>query len=125
MAIDRRMVQTGWFSAQTLQIVQGIEDLMAMLIAPLMPGHNPPFGHDLHPVHVALDGHGREGIRPRHAVAVAVKGHGLVLVHLARLIDAGIETMPRQRLKAKYPNARWTAAGALGEIGPEAKSSCS
>jgi len=77
--------------------VQRIEDLYAMLVAAWMTRNHLGAGHDLEVRDVALDRHRAERERPRHAVRVVVKSHGLILVRLGRLHDARIERMRRQR----------------------------
>ena len=67
--------------------MQGIEQLLAAAVAPLVRGNDLPVGHHLDVIDVALHGHGAERPASRYAVAIPVKAHRLVLVHLARLKD--------------------------------------
>lgn len=96
VAIDVGMVQRGRLAAQRHQIVQRIQHLHAVGVAARVLSDDLVAGHDGDAFDIALHGHGAESIRPRHAVAVAVETHGLVLVHLGRLRQARIEGALRQ-----------------------------
>lgn len=71
--------------------MQRVKNLLALPIRADMAGDDLVAGDDLDAVDVALDGHGLEGEGSRHAVGIAVEAGGLILVHLGRLADAGIE----------------------------------
>jgi hypothetical protein len=85
------VVQGGGFAVEYLQVVLRIETLFVLAVAARMPGDHLTGGHHLDMVHVAFDRHGLKRYPARDAVAVVVEAHGLVLVHLTRLVDAGIE----------------------------------
>jgi len=90
------MIQCRRLALQHLQVMLRIETLLVPLIQARMPGDYLAAGHDLDVVHIALDGHGLKGGRPRRTVAIVVEAHGLILVHLGRLEDTRIEGERRQ-----------------------------
>jgi hypothetical protein len=90
------VVQRCGLAVQCFQVVLRIEALLVLPIRPGMPGDHLAAGHHLDVVHVAFDRHDLKGGRARRAVAVVVEADGLVLVHLGRLEDAGIERERRQ-----------------------------
>ncbi len=96
VAKDIGMIQGCRLAPQHREIVQGVEDHLALLIATSMPGDDLVAGHDSHLINVALDCHRAEGPGPRHAVAIAVELHRLILVHLGRLLNAGVKGALRQ-----------------------------
>ena len=77
--------------------MQRIQDLAARLVAALMAGHHLARDHDLDALGVGLHGRRLKGITLRHAVTHPIKPRRLILVDLRRLMDAGIEALPRQR----------------------------
>jgi hypothetical protein len=89
------MVERRRPSPQAGQVMHRIEDLLVLPIAARVPCHHCSARDDVEVVHVALDGHRAERVRTRHAVAVAVELHGLVLIDLGRSHDAGIKGMFR------------------------------
>ena len=76
--------------------MQRIEDLLIPAITTHVPGHHLAARCHLDAFDVALDRHALIGAPAWYAVAVVVEAHGLVLVHLGRLHDAGIEGVGRQ-----------------------------
>src|SRR5689334_1301549 len=91
------MIQRGGPAAQGGQIVQRVEHVLVAAVAAGMPRYHLSTLDDLNTVDVALDRHRSVGAATRHAVAIAVEMNRLVLVHLRRLADAGIEAVRRQR----------------------------
>ena len=89
--IDVGMVERRWPAAECGQVMQRVEDLLAVPIRTDMPGDDLVASHDLDAVDVALDRHGLKGEGTRHAVGIAVETSGLILVHLGRLADARVE----------------------------------
>ena len=83
VAQHRRVVQRRRPSLQRRQVVQRVEHLLVAAVAACVPRHHLATLHHLDAVDVAFDGHGSEGARPRHAVAIAIETHRLVLVDLA------------------------------------------
>jgi hypothetical protein len=90
-AQHRRVIQRRRPTPQRRQVVQRVQDLLVAAIAAGVARHHLARGHHLDVVDVPLDRHGAEGVRPRHAVAVAVELDRLILVYLGRLEDAGVE----------------------------------
>lgn len=78
---------------QSAQVVLRIEDLLVLAVATRMTRDYLAASHDVDAVDVRFDGHGLESRRTRHAVAVVVETHHLVLVGLGRLDDTGIEAV--------------------------------
>ena len=93
---DVGVVQCGRLAVQGFQVVLRIEALLVLPIRPRMAGNHLAAGHHLDVVQVALDRHRLKGGRARRAVAVAVEAYRLVLVHFARLEDAGVEREGRK-----------------------------
>lgn len=77
------------------QIVPGFDDPFVPGIAALMAGNDAGAADDLDPIHIGLDRYGLEGPTPRHAVAVRLEPHRLVLVDLRRLGYERIEGLRR------------------------------
>ena len=77
--------------------MQRIEHLLAGLVAPLVPGDHLVFADDLDAIDVRFHRHGLKRKRPRHAVAIRVPGHRLVLVHRACFTDRRIKATLGQR----------------------------
>lgn len=78
------------------QIVPGLDDPFVPGIAALMAGNDAGAADDLDPIHIGLDRYGFERPAPRHAVAVRLEPHRLVLVDLRRLRYERIEGLRRQ-----------------------------
>ena len=74
----------------------GIENLLARGIRALVPRDYLSLGDHFDPIHVTFDSYRLKRPRPRYTVAVTVKGHRLILVHLPHFTQAGIETVHRQ-----------------------------
>jgi len=87
----RRVIQGRRPSAQRRQVVQRIEDLRVAAIAAFVTRHHVAAGDHLDTFQVAFDHHRLKGAGTRHAVTVAIETHGLILVHLGGLQDAGVE----------------------------------
>jgi len=81
VAVDVGVIQCRRLARQRHQIVQGIEHLLVVPVGAPMVSNHPAGGHDVHVGHVRLDGHVLKGVHARHAVAVAIEVHRLVLVH--------------------------------------------
>ena len=96
VAEDIGVIQRRRFAAEDFQVMKRVEVLLETAVQARMPRHDLVAGHDDDLVHVALHRHGPKGVAARHAVAVAVEAHGLILVHLRRLRDAGVERIRRQ-----------------------------
>jgi hypothetical protein len=95
-AKDRGVVQCRGLAVQPLQVVLRIQTLLVPTIRPRMLSDHLARGHDFDVVHVALDRDGLKSRTARCAVTVVVETHGLVLVHLGRLVDARIKRKRRQ-----------------------------
>lgn len=96
MPIDVGMVQRRRLAAQARQVMQRIENLLPLAVTARMPRDHLVDRHHLDVLDVALDRHAPEGVDTRHAVAVVIETHRLILVHLGRPANAGVESPPRQ-----------------------------
>lgn len=96
VAEDVGVIQRRRLAAEDFQVMKRVEVLLESAVQARMPGHDLVAGHDDDLVNIALHRHGAKGVAARHAVAVAVETHRLVLVHLRRLRDAGVERVRRQ-----------------------------
>jgi len=85
------VIERGRLPLQRHQIVQRLQQLLALGVRAQVPGDDLAAGHDGDVIDVALDRHRLERERARHAVVVRVEADGLVLVHLGRLGHAGVE----------------------------------
>jgi hypothetical protein len=74
-----------------------IEDLLPSLVTAKVSGDGRSITDHFDAVHISLHAHLSKRPSPRHTVAVAIESDGLVLVDLARLDDARIEELRRQR----------------------------
>ena len=97
VAVDVGVIQCRRLACQRHQIVQGIEHLLVVPVRTPMVGNHLAASDDVHVRHVRLDGHTLKGVQARHAVAVAIEVHRLVLVHAGRPLQARIESPCRQR----------------------------
>ena len=96
------MVERHRLVAQRREIVDRVEDQRLLLVTACVRRDGPPFRNEHDAIDVALDGHHPVGEGPRDAVAIAVEGNGLVLVHSDRGIDhAGVERMGSSVLKCE------------------------
>ncbi len=95
VAEDVGVIQRRRLASEDFQVMKRVEVLLEVAVQARMPGHDLVAGHDDDLVHVALHRHGPKGVAARHAVVVAVETHGLILVHLRRLRDAGVERVRR------------------------------
>src|SRR5207249_2589509 len=100
---DRSVLQRGGPTPQGCQIVQRIKNLLVPAVAAFMPRHHLPARYHLDLADVAFDRYRLIGATTRHAVAVAVEMHRLVLIDLGRLHDAGVEGIRGQ----------WQGSGAI------------
>lgn len=109
-SVDRRVIERRRPTRQNVQIMRGIEDLLLPSIRARMAGRDLAGSDDLDVRDVALDRYGLESVDARHAVAVIVELHRLVLVHLGRLHDARIEGVLRHRpgaARSRSRSKRW------------------
>jgi hypothetical protein len=90
-AVDVGVIQRRRLPAKTDQIMERIEDLLALTIAARMAGDALAIRNDLDVFDVSLDRHLAKGPGTRHAVVIVIEADGLILVHLGRLHDARIE----------------------------------
>jgi hypothetical protein len=95
-AIDVGVIERCRLAAQADQVMERIEDLLALAVTARMAGDALALGHDLNMFDVRLDRHLAKGVTTRHAVVVVIEADRLILVHLARLLDVWIKGMPRQ-----------------------------
>ena len=101
------MVERARLAAQRREIVDRVEDQRLLLVTACVRRDDPPFRNEHDAIDVALDGHHPVGEGPRDAVAIAVEGDGLVLVHSDRGIDhAGVERMLGEGGAAARSSAR-------------------
>jgi hypothetical protein len=78
---------------QGAEVVLRIEDLFVFAIRARMRRDHSASQHHVDAVDGRLDGHGLESSRTRHAIAIIVETHHLVLVGLGGLHDARIEAL--------------------------------
>ena len=97
VAVDVGVIQCCRLARQRHQIVQGIEHLLVVRVRAPMVSNHLAGGHDVHVGHIRLDGHVLKGVHARHAVAVAIEVHRLVLVHAGGPLQTRIESPCRQR----------------------------
>lgn len=95
-AEDLGMVQRRRPALQTLQIMPRIEDLLVPAIRARMRGNHLAAQHHVDAFDVGFDRHGLKRGTTRHAIAVVVEAHRLILVRLGGLPDARIERRLRQ-----------------------------
>ncbi len=91
------MIQGRGPAAEDRQVMPGRHDPFPSRVATPMAGNPSSVGHDLDSIHIRFDRHRLERPAAGNAVTVRVEPHGLVLVHLGRLGDEGIEGTRRQR----------------------------
>lgn len=96
VAEDVGVIQRRRLAAEDFQVMKRVEVVLEAGVQARMPGHDLVADHDDDLVDVALYRHGPKGVAARHAVVVAVETHGLILVHLRGLRDAGVERVRRQ-----------------------------
>jgi hypothetical protein len=94
---DRRVIQVGRLAAQYDKIMSRIKTMFVRGIAPFVPSDRLVGDYNFDMVYVGLHGRRPEGKRTWHAVPIFVKGNRLVLVNLARIADAIIESTIGQR----------------------------
>jgi hypothetical protein len=90
------MIQSRRPPLETFQIVVWHQDLLVPAIRARVGGDHLTSQHDVDAVHVGLDGHLLKGGQARHAVAVGVEAHHLVLIDLGRLKQTRIEGRGRK-----------------------------
>lgn len=90
-AVDRRVVQAGRLALEHCQVMQGVEHLLATVVRSFVLGNHLSLGHHHDAIHIGFHRHRGKRITPRHAVAILLPGHRLVLVDLAGLFDGCIE----------------------------------
>jgi hypothetical protein len=90
-AVDVGVIERRRLPAKADQVMERIEDLLALAITARMAGDALAVRDNLDVFDVSLDGHLAKGPGTRHAVIVVVEANGLIFVHLGRLHDAWIE----------------------------------
>jgi hypothetical protein len=93
-AKDMGMIERCRFAAEAGQVVDGLQDLLALAIGTWMAGDGLAIGHDLDVCDVSLDRHLAKGVGAGHAVVVVVQADRLILVHLGWVHKARIEGTP-------------------------------
>ncbi len=97
VAVDVRVIEVSWLHAERRQVVQRIKHLLALAVGPVALGDSLAVAADLDAIDVRPHRDRGEGMPPRHAVAVLLPSHRLVLVDLAELAHRGVERALRQR----------------------------
>lgn len=95
-AKDARVIQRGRPALETIQIVFRNQDLLVPAVRARVRSDHLALQHDVDAVQVSLDRHRLKSGEARHAVAVGVVAHHLVLIDLRRLVQAGIERVVRK-----------------------------
>jgi hypothetical protein len=90
-AVNIGVIKRRRLAAQADQVVDGIENLLALAKTARMAGDALAVRDDLDVFDISLDRHLAKGKGTRHAVIVVIEADGLILVHLGRLHDARIE----------------------------------
>ena len=90
-AVDVGVIERRRLAAQADQVMERIEDLLALAITARMAGDALAVRDNLDVFDISLDRHLAKGPGARHAVVVVIEADGLILVHLGRLHDARIE----------------------------------
>jgi hypothetical protein len=93
MAKDVGVIERRRPALQSAEVVLRIEDLLVFSIRTRMRSDHLASQHHVDAVDGRLDGDGLESRRARHAVAVVVETHHLVLVGLGGLNDTRIEAL--------------------------------
>lgn len=91
------VIQTPRLPAEQGQIMQGLQYLLPLAVAPLVPSNDLAIAHHLEAVHVGFDRDCLEGMSTGNAVAILLPGYRLVLVHLADLADSSLKGVLGQR----------------------------
>ena len=107
VAEDVGVIQCRRPPAQRGQVVQRFHHSGPGLIRSSMTGDLLVAGHHGHGIDVALDRHRLKGKGTRHAVAVVVETHRLVLVHLGWLAEASNGCGGRARAWTRSRAKRW------------------
>lgn len=88
---DRSMIERRRPALQRIDVMRRIEDLFVPAVTARMRRDHLGAEHHVDAFDVRFDRHGLKRRRTRHAVAIGVEAHHLVLVRLGRLNDARIE----------------------------------
>lgn len=92
-AKDVGVIERRWPALQGAKVVLRIENLLVLAVRTRMRGNHLAAEHHVDVVDGGLDADGLESRRARHAVAVVVKTHHLILVGLGGLDDARVEAL--------------------------------
>jgi hypothetical protein len=116
VAVDSRVIEIGWLHSQRGQVVQRIEQLLALAIRAIVPGHEHSVADDFDAIDVGFYRDRGEGLPPRHTVTILLPGDCLVLVDLADFADRSFERALWQRqgagpLSGEACANRFTLAG--------------
>jgi hypothetical protein len=90
-AKDVGVIERRWPALQGAEVVLRIEDLLVLAVRARMRGDHVAAEHHVDAVDGRLDGDGLKSRRARHAVAVVVETHHLVLVGLGGSDDTRME----------------------------------
>lgn len=90
-AVNVGVIERRRFPAKADQVMERIEDLLALAIAARMAGDALAVRDHLDVFDISLDRHLAKGPGTRHAVIIVIEANGLILVHLGRLHNARIE----------------------------------
>lgn len=97
LSVHVGVIERRRFASERHQVMQGIKDLHTLCIGPQVLGDDLAAGHDIDVMHIGLDGHCLEGKATRHAVAISIEAHRLILVYLGRLPYRRIEWLLGER----------------------------
>lgn len=91
IAVQGSMIQSRRLGCQRHQEMPWIEDALPAVVTAWVVGNHLPLGHDGDAVDVSFHRHRGKGEAARHAIAVAVETHRLVLIDTPGLVYAGVE----------------------------------
>ncbi len=111
IVVNVRVIQIRRFPAEHGQIMQGIEHLFPLAVAPLVLGNGLAIAHHVKSVHVGFYRHRLEGMSTGNTVAILLPGHRLVLVDFADLAHGRLKRVLRQRQCASLVLAKTLADG--------------
>lgn len=97
IAVNIRMIQACRLPAKQGQIMHGIEYLLPLAVAPLVPSNGLAITDHLKSVHVGFYRDGLEGMATGNTVAVLLPGERLVLIDLTNLAHGRIKGVLRKR----------------------------
>lgn len=97
IAIDFSVIQVSWFSLKYCEVMQWVKNHLAFAVAALMAGDDVSVANNIDPIDISLDNDRGDDVATRHTVAIPFPSDGLILVDLARLLNAWIQRSSGKR----------------------------